>query len=454
MKFGGSSLRDSKSISHTASIIKENSFSNRIVVVSAVFGVTNILEKAVIGSLENEPVSKINRLKELHHDLADNLISDKDLCSRVKRDMDSILDRTAKMLKGVFYTREATPRIKDAVLSTGERLSAILMAGCLKNIGVNATAVESDQIGMVTEGMWGNGTVAINEARKNMRPFFQKLFKDGTLPVVTGFFGSTRSGDAITFGRGGSDYSAAVFARVLKASYLEIWKDVKGFLTGAPNNVTKARLISALSYEEAAELAYFGAKILHPRTVEPLTDKGIPIVIRSTFYPESPGTWIGPDAYISKEIVKSVTYDRNVALIRAYGANIGYAVNLLSEMVSGLSSASINIRSVFTSQTYINILLNETDLITGFDVLSEKNISGIDELEKAANLGLIAIVGHGIADAKEVVSRAFSSLTEKGIDVDLVLSGASRVASYFLVKEEMLSEAVSIIHNNFFSSND
>jgi len=453
MKFGGSSFKDSESVQKAVSIIKENSFSNRIVVVSALYGVTDLLEQALDASVTSEGhgAQTCAKLEMLHDSFINDLISGETVRNETAAAVHSRLTQLKRQLTGICYTQEATPRIRDAVLSTGERLSAALVAGCLRDQGVEAAAVHSDDVGLMAQGEWGNGTAVLDKAKARACPVLRSLLAKSVLPVVTGFFGVTEQGHTITFGRGGSDYAAAVLARIMGASYLEIWKDVQGFLTGSPDIVDNARLLSSLSYEEAAELAYFGAKILHPRTMEPLAEKEIPIVIRSTFHQESPGTWIGPDAYEKERVAKSVTFDSNVALLRIYGANIGYAVHLLSDIVTILGDEGINIRSVFTAQTCINILLNGRDLNRAYEIVGRKQLASVEAVEKSERLGLVAIAGHGMGRKKDVVSEAFACLTRNNIQVELVMSGASKVASYFLLQESKVHDAMGIIHTQLFS---
>jgi len=301
---------------------------------------------------------------------------------------------------------------------------------------------------------FGQGTVDIARSRKPVSKALQALFHDGILPCVTGFFGETEDGQPITFGRGGTDYSAAVIADALEAERLEVWKDVDGFLTGSPEYVSNPQLLGSLSYDEAAELSYFGAKILHPRTVEPLLDRRIPIVIRNTFRPEAVGTWIGPERNVREGIVKSVTYSRNVGMLRLHGPDVGYAVGLLSRLVSQLSELDINIRSVMTSQTCINILLDRSDLQKAYSHLRSQAAEGIDAFEPVEKTGLVAIVGEGLDSAEGLVARVIQALAQVNVHAEMIVAGASKVAAYFLVDEEKLKRAVTSVHEAFFPRPD
>jgi aspartate kinase len=452
MKFGGSSLKDPKSLLEIADIIKKNSFSWRIAVLSAVSGVTNRLILATDGALENEGTipGSVETIQKLHDPLIQAVVTDPAVRTETIRSFDELYGRLKKLLKGVAYTGEATQRTRDHILSLGERMAVHLMSGCLTCNGVRTRPVESDSIGMVAHGPFGQGTVDLVRSRKPLSKYFHALFHDGFLPCVTGFFGETEDGQPITFGRGGSDYSAAVIASALEAERLEVWKDVDGFLTGSPEFVTNPSLLSSLSYDEAAELSYFGAKILHPRTVEPLLERKIPIVIRNTFKPDAVGTWIGPDRNLRDGIVKSVTYSKNAGMLRLHGPDVGYAVGLLSQLVSQLSGLDINIRSVMTSQTCINILLDRTDLQKAYHHLKSMNIESIDSLEPEEKISIVAVVGEGLDQAEGLVSRVIQSLSRADVHTEMIIAGASRVAAYFIVDEDKLKRAVASVHEGFF----
>jgi aspartate kinase len=452
MKFGGSSLKDPKSLLEIADIIKKNSFSWRVVVLSAVSGVTNRLISATDAALENEGTvpDSVEAIRKIHEPLVQAVVEDPAVRAETSRSLDEIFGRLKKLLKGVAYTGEATQRTRDHILSLGERMAVHLMSGCLTCNGVRTRPVETDSIGMFAYGPFGKGTVDLARSRKPLSRYFHELFHDGFLPCVTGFFGETEDGQPITFGRGGTDYSAAVIANALEAERLEVWKDVDGFLTGSPEYVVDPQLLSSLSYDEAAELSYFGAKILHPRTVEPLIALKIPIVIRNTFKPEAVGTWIGPDRHLREGIVKSVTYSKNAGMLRLHGPDVGYAVGLLSQLVSQLSGLDINIRSVMTSQTCINILLDRTDLQKAYHHLKSLKLESIDTLEPEEKISIVAVVGEGLDMAEGLVSRVIQSLAQADVHTEMIIAGASRVAAYFIVDEDKLKAAVTGVHDGFF----
>jgi aspartate kinase len=453
MKFGGSSLKDAAAMHAICEIIKRHSFSKRVVAQSAVNGVTNLLIQAMSGALESEAGigASVQAIRDRHDPLIQNGLSGAEHKKKAAGAVDDLIARLKKLLQGIAYTGEATSRTRDHILSLGERMAVHIMAACLRDMGVPAEAAESDKIGMISRGDWGQGTVDKHKARKLIPANLHPMMHAGVIPVVTGFFGQTEGGEPITFGRGGTDYSAAVLADALEAERLEVWKDVDGFLSGSPEMVEGGKLLPNLSYDEAAELSYFGAKILHPRTVEPLLEKKIPIVIRNTFNPDGVGTWIGAEKYLSENIVKSVTFDRNVAMLRVHGVDVGYAVGLLSGLVSGLSKAGVNIRSVMTSQTCINILLDRDDLKNGYGRLRSMASEEVDTIEAVENISLVAMVGEGLTDSEGLVAKAIRALAQADIHSEMIISGASRVASYFIVQEAHLKKAVAAVHGAFFA---
>lgn len=452
MKFGGSSLKNTESMHEICGIIRKNSFSKRVVVQSAVNGITNLLIQSMAKALESESTigESVQEIRGKHEPLIRDGLKNAGIRKASVETLDGQIAKLKKLLQGVSYTGEATQRTRDHILSLGERMAVHVMAACLKDMGVSAEAVESDQIGMVSRGEWGQGTVDKHKARKGIPKSLHPLLHAGTIPIVTGFFGQTEEGEPITFGRGGSDYSAAILADALETERLEIWKDVDGFLSGSPEMVKGGQLLSNLSYDEAAELAYFGAKILHPRTVEPLLERKIPIVIRNTFNPDGVGTWIGAEKYVRDGIVKSVTFDRNVAMLRVHGADVGYSVGLLGGLVNQLSGARVNIRSVMTSQTCINILLDRDDLQTGHTLIRSLSLEDADVVEAVENITLVAIVGEGLSEAEGLVAKAIRALSQANIHGEMIISGASKVAAYFIVPEAQLKKAVYAVHEAFF----
>jgi aspartate kinase len=316
LKFGGSSLKNGEALKRVCRIIAADD-EWKVVVASALSGVTEELIQFVSQLRKEEEVEVfIKSLEEKHVALLKEAVSNEGIrkaaCAKVK---EKIL-RLERALYGFCYLEELTPRTKDIVQSLGERLSVVLVAAALQDMGVKAVAVDADELGIITDGVYGAATADLEATRKHVCPKVRAMFDHGETPVVTGFFGRTPEGHVTVFGRNGSDYSASVIANVLNADALEIWKDVDGFMSVDPKIVKEAVPIDTLSYDEAAELSYFGAQVLHPRTVEPARMKNITIFVKNVFKPEVRGTAIQPSGVQRAQTIKSISFMKNMAIIK------------------------------------------------------------------------------------------------------------------------------------------
>ncbi len=456
MKFGGSTLQASDSIFEAALRIASASGKRIVAVLSAFDGVTDTLLETMRVALESENSlqAQLSDLSDRHHRVARECIPDSLIRNKTFAGIDQLTIRLQRLCTGISYTGEVTPRLQDHILSMGERLAVTVMAGILEARGRTCALLEGDGIDLVGRGPWGNASADLKWTRELLPRHIHAVLREGKLPLVTGFFGQRSPGVPLTFGRGGSDYVAAVLAACLEADRLEMWKDVDGFLSAAPQVVTSSRIIPSLSYDEAAELAYFGAGILHPRTVEPLLDTAIPIYIRNTFHPDNPGTIITKNSPVQKGVIKSVTYKEDIALLRVHGADVGYATGLLGILVSALGQSGVNIRSVMTSQTCINILLDRSDLDPAEKTLRRIVPSGIDQIEPVDSIGLVAVVGQGLAESEGCLTDVIGTINKSGSHVHLVVSGASRVAAYFIVPRQCVNASVQAVHRLFLNGND
>jgi len=288
------------------------------------------------------------------------------------------------------------------------------------------------------------------KSSKNLKEYLSPLVGKDTVVFIPGFFGVSDNGDITTFGRGGSDYSAAVVAAAMEADALEVWKDVDGYMSADPRYVPGAQLIPDLSYDEAAELSYFGAKILHPRTVEPLRKARLDIVIKNTLNPDGPGSTIRAGNRASGRTIKSVAYDTDIGILKVHASGVGARPGILALVANRLTEEGINIKSVVTSQTCISILLAREDLESGRQALTELRPRPYRRLEKIEDAALVSLVGEGLARRKGIAAACFSSVADRGVNVDMISFGPSREALYFIVRTRDLKAAVTAIHDTFF----
>ncbi|MBF0469704.1 MAG: aspartate kinase, partial [Desulfamplus sp.] len=364
---------------------------------------------------------------------------------------------------GINFTREVTPRMHDIIVSYGERLSVVLMAGVLKSRGEDSICIMPQDAGIITDGRFGDATanmpVTSQNFEKNVRPLltcgnhcshsYSPHKRSDRILFIPGFFGISESGEITTFGRGGSDYSAAVVAAALKADILEIWKDTEGFMSADPNAVKDAKLIPVLSYEEASELAYSGANILHPRTVEPVRKSGINISIKNTLDPDGTGSLITERAVPADNVVKSISHTNDIAVLKVYASGVGLRQGILAKIAGTISEAGINIKSVVTSQTCISLLLSRKDIDKAHFVITNMKPRLYRESEQVTDNALISVVGDGLHNHRGIAAKCFAAVSEADVNIEMISYGPSKAALYFLVKESDIEKTLKALHSYF-----
>ncbi|MCG7844042.1 MAG: aspartate kinase [Methanomassiliicoccales archaeon] len=446
MKFGGSSLKTGESMRQVAEIIVAEKEKNAVVL-SAVTGVTEMLVRFISSTRSEEDVNAfMKEITKLHTDLILDALRSEKCQAQAMEELVAKLVKLERMLYGSCYIEEVNPRIRDYVQCFGERLSVIIVAALLNEMGIKAKAVDADDLGIITDGQYGTATVNMEATGSNIRPKLMKTLQSGVTPVITGFFGRAPEGSVTVFGRNGSDYSAAAVANAMGASVLEIWKDVDGFMSVDPKIVPSARPIPHLSYDEAAELAYFGAKVVHPMTMEPARSGNIEIRVKNVFRPEAPGTAIGGSRKNGDQGIKSISCMKNLSLVKVFGEGTGYKLGVLADIAMLLRQAEINIYSVVTSLTCIAILVDKKDVAKAEKVLTESG----PRMETHGNFALMCIVGEGLGQHKGLASRVFNAVAKEGVNVGLISAGASLVAYHFTVDEADLEKATRAVHEELF----
>jgi len=425
-----------------------NDTARQFLVVSAISGVTDSILASVSKPLaEKEIDSFVAEMRHVHL----RLLSKGERAGDVAVEaIEALCTKLSRLLYGISYTEEITPRVQDFALSFGERLAAQVIASNLRIDGVDAVSFEADQIGLMTDENYGNASVLLEETKLHMAPFLRRQEGAGHVSVITGFFGQSPEGKTATFGRGGSDYSAAVVAYALGLPLIEIWKDIGGFMSADPKIVPEAFPLAALSYDEAAELSYFGAKVLHPRAVQPARASGASIVVKNIYDPKEPGTRIGPDTVDRTGDVKSVSYVRDLTTLKVFTAGAGVKEGLLSHAATALASAGVNVYTAATSQTCIAFVVESDAVGQAKRSLARLPPTAVDRIEVAPHASLICFVGEGLGYAKGIAARVFRAVAERGINVQLISAGASMVAYHFTVDAKDLERAVLAVHREFF----
>lgn len=448
VKFGGSNLKTPADVRRSAAVAASYG-RPLVVVVSAFSGITDSL----IGALEDAHVSLehvdkfIQRLRAIHIDAArEHAPSEAEATGAAIEARLSALDR---LLRGVHYLGAVPDFARDAVLSYGERLSAPVVAAALRAAGLDAAEALPEDIGLATDGVFGNASADFRACAAAVGA----ALSGGRTYVVPGFYGTAGDGKVAVFGRGGSDYTAAVLARCLEAESLDLWKDVDGFLSCDPRLASDSRTIPYLGYGEAAELSYFGAKVLHPRTVEPLEEAAIPIRVMNVekFAGRiEPYSIVGPAGAgpLPAPGIKSVASTSDAAIVRLEGPGVGSRPGILARATGRLDAAGVNISSVITAQTCINLLFKKADLARALAVLRSESVPGVVGVESVEDLAIVAAVGEGLRDARGAAARVLAAASEAGVNVVLSQAGASPVALYLLVRGDDRERCVRAVHDS------
>ncbi len=450
IKIGGGCLKGEAVISDIVELIAQRG-RGHIFVLSALSGITDKLLGGIQMALKDEEhiPSIINEIRHEHLFLARILMTKESDFNQLKQELNNHFLKIERYCFGINFTREATPRMQDIIISYGERLSVILMARVLESRGENAACIMPRDAGIITDGRFGDATANMILTSENLEKNVRPLMTDDKILFIPGFFGISKAGEVTTFGRGGSDYSAAVVAASLKADVLEIWKDTEGFMTADPDAVHDANLISLLSYEEASELAYSGASILHPRTVEPVRKSGINIAIKNTLDPDGPGSLITEQAVCTENVIKSISHTRDIAVLKVYASGVGLRQGILALIAGSLSDAGINIKSVVTSRTCISLLLSRKDIEKAHWVIGEIKPRLYRESEQVTDNALISVVGDGLHNHRGIAARCFTAVSEANVNIEMISFGPSKSALYFLVHENELEKTLQALHSHF-----
>ncbi len=436
-KFGGVSTSNSAGINRIFEII---SAAERPVMftVSAKYGITNYLHD-ILNKLptEDDIPGIICYLEDSHI----SLISEKKITA-----LSAELSKLERLLYGIAYTGELTSRSKDIVLSFGERLISIIIHEYFKINGVKIKIVDPEHL-IVTNGVHYSSKILLNDTEVLCSNYNTN---EHDIILVPGYYGVSKNKRTTLLGRSGTDYSATSLGYGFNATSVIIWKNVLGFMTADPKIVKKARTISELSYDEAAELSYFGAKILHAQSVIPCKLKGIPIYIKNL---EDEGIYTKIHRYSNGfgNVVKSVSHSSDLAIIRIYKYSGGVSHGSFSTIADRLQQADTNILSIATSQTCISVLVGKDDIDKSIESLEQLKNDFIEAIECERDIALLCIVGEGLGNTPGIASKVFNSISDKNINVVMISSGASKVAFHFTVPQKDLNNALIAIHSEFYS---
>ncbi|MCF8364421.1 MAG: aspartate kinase [Bacteroidales bacterium] len=454
VKFGGSNLKDSQDYSRLAGIVKSYN-QPLVIVVSAYFGLTN----RIIAALEKAPENRqaieifIDDLYKLKATLVKENIHSETQRKNALSELNERIDKLHQLLKSIHFIGEIPDFLYDQVLSVGEKLNSLLISSILKDRDFDCEEALPEDIGLYTDGLFGLSSTNFEKSAEVVK----ENLKNDSIYVVPGFYGISDEGKITLFGRGGSDYTAASIARCIGAQSVDVWKDVRGFLSADPKIVENTNPIKLLSYDEAAELAYFGARILHPETVSPIKPLKIPLRIMDVENFEDeiiPATVINGHTKQHAEIIKSITYSDDFGILRLHGAGVGARPGILAEATHRLEEEKVNIKSVITSQTSINILLSKTDLEKAFRSMTKSPLKSVNKISRKEDISVIAAVGDGLYHEPGVMAKILGAIASKNINLQTIVMGASAVSAYLIVAQDDRNAAVRTIHESLFEKKE
>jgi len=459
MKFGGTSVGDAACIARVAQIVRDASRENPVVVVvSAMSGVTNRLVEAATRSKtgeHGEVASIFQALRKQHETAIGALVRGAEKRAQIAEGLEKIFAEGERLCQGTALLQELTPRTLDSISSLGERLSAPIVAGALEEIGAASEAVDATEV-IVTDSFHGGADPLMDRTRERSQARLLPLVQAGKIPVVTGFFGASEEGVLTTLGRGGTDYSATILGAALGADEIIIWTDVEGVLTADPRLVPDAQTIPEISYREATELAFFGAKVLHPKTLRAVAQAGIPVWIRNSFAPERAGTKITPQGRSNGGGVKALTAIGDVALVSIGGPGIVGVPDVVGRTFSTTAEVRANVLliSQSSSQNEICFIVGAADakrtvkaLRKEFaqDVAHEK----VEHITVDPNIAIVAVIGENMRGTPGVAGRTFIALGRENVNIIAIAQGSSEANISFVVAQKDMKAALVATHREF-----
>lgn len=453
MKFGGTSVQDAVAIERVAAIVKNKLDQQPVIVVSAMAKVTDSLLKIASSSFDrrfSEAQQIIRDLEKRHLTTARELLpspAGDEQYEKVELGIKKLFDELEGLSRSVATLGELTARSKDAISSFGERLSSLIIAPALRARGINAELVDSRNF-LITNHHFTEASPDMRETEARIQKDLLPLVRAGRVPVAQGFIGSTPEGITTTIGRGGSDYTAAIFGASLRSDAIEIWTDVDGLMTVDPRVVPAAKRIRVLSFDEAAELSYFGAKVLHPSTVLPAIERSIPVHIFNTLNPACEGTLIIPEPRRSKNTIKSIAFKRGVTVVNISSPRMIAAHGFLRSVFEIFDRHHTSIDVVTTSEASISVTLENAQRLDAI----KRDLGEISSVAVESGRAIVCVVGDNLKFTPGVAGRLFAAL--KDININMISQGASEINVTFVINDAEIDKAVRLLHDEFFAECD
>lgn len=445
MKFGGTSVGDVAAFERVVGIVSGQIAKRPVVVVSAMTKVTDALLNAFETAKKGDAEAALALLEThfaRHTEVSETFLNEQQQAAFAD-ELKITKEELAQLFKRVARRSLPLAMMKDAIVSYGEQLSSRLLAEVLKIKGIKARQVDSRRL-IVTDDEYGAATPIWNETEPLIKLELAPSIEAGEVPVMGGFIAASRSGETTTLGRGGSDYSAALAAAALQSEELQIWTDVTGVMTCDPRIAPEARTIPVLSYEEAAELAYFGAKVLHPKTIQPAVDYSIPVRVCNTFEPEKTGTMVLTKSDELPNKIKSIAHKKGITILRISSARMLGSYGFMSALFQVFERYRTVIDVISTSEVSLALTLDNTASLE--QVVTE--LQRLGQVEVEHHNAVVCVVGEGLRASSGLAAKLFSTIAD--INISLISHGASSVNVTFVVKEDVVAEVIKRLHQAFF----
>ena len=433
-------MANAERIVNMAEIVRSRIKQKPILVLSAMGDTTDLLLESANNALKKGVVS-IEAIEELHLKTINELA----LGNVLQKEIKNLFWDLGSLLTGISLTRELTGRTKDCLVSFGERISVRIAAAYFCSKKIKARALDAWDAGFLSDSSFGQAELR-KESYVRIASAMRILTAEGTLPVVTGFIAKDENGNITTLGRGGSDLSATIIATACKAGEVQVWKDVDGILSADPRLVKEAKPVELVSYDEAAELAYFGSQVLHPRAMQPCIQTGIPVLVKNTFNPAAPGTRIEPGPVKNASLIRAITSKKNVTLVDIVSTRMLGQSGFLAKVFAEFAKAGISIDMIATSEVSVSLTLDaDKDLSIVCRELSE--YAGV---EVKTGKAIVTVIGD-IRRSSEILHEAFGICRKLGFQVQMISQGASKVNISFIVNDSEADSIVQELHRFFFS---
>lgn len=461
MKFGGTSVGDIQRLREIVSIVKQFQSEQPVIVASAMSGVTNTLIGTAYKAVERltgEAHNAVIALRDKHLQVAHELVLDNKRRASLIKEQQAAIDELDRLYHGIGLLKELSPRSLDAIASFGEILSCRQIAAIFEENGIPSQFIDARTI-IRTDNTFGEAAIDFSYSNTAIRNAITPLVQRGITPIVTGFIGSTHDGITTTIGRSGSDYTGSVVGAALNSREIWIWTDVDGVMTADPRIVKSAWVLTEISYREAAEMSYFGAKVIHPKTMVPAIEKKIPIRIKNTFNPSHPGTLISAATQQQKHSAKTVTSIDGLAIVAIEGNGMIGVPGVSARIFSSLARAQVNVMMISQASSEHNVcfIVPQKDSVAcvkalrdEFSVDIAKKI--IDDVSVREPVSIVAVVGEGMIGSKGIAGKTFDAVAKADVNIIAIAQGSSELNISFVVEQQDAQNAVRSVHDAFYGT--